>query len=186
MYGNSYGSNDVFVACYNLDGTEAWGKQFGTSSDDQGHGIAVSGDGVFVTGYTRGNMYDGGRHGSFDVFVARYTLDGTEAWGVQFGSSVYDYGYDIVIGGGSFFVTGVTAGSLYGSSAGLEDVFVARYTLDGTKAWGRQFGTSSQDGGRGIAVSSDGVFVAGDTLAELGTQHFGDSDILISFLTGNT
>lgn len=127
LYGTNAGSVDVFVARYNANGTMAWGVQLGSSYSDKVESIAVNGDGLFVIGHTLGGSIYGDSSGSWDVIVASYNLDGTEAWGSQFGTSSADYGHDIAVSGDGVFTIGSTGGNMYGSSAGLLDVIVARY-----------------------------------------------------------
>ncbi len=64
---------------------------------------------------------------------------------------------------GNLLVAGQVCGTLTGqSSTGNCDAFVKKYTPSGTVVWTRQFGSTGQDGARGVAVdSNDRVIVAG-------------------------
>jgi hypothetical protein len=49
------------------------------------------------------------------------------------------------------------------TSAGESDIFIARYTPDGTLAWAKRAGGISDDDGRGItALSDDSTVVTGN------------------------
>ena len=126
----------------------AWTDQFGTSSWDEGRGVAVSPQGtVTVTGYTDGALPGQTSSGDADVFVRQYHRDGSVAWTDQFGSSSCDWGYGVAVSPqGTVTVTGYTGGALPGqTSSGSGDVFVRQYHRDGSVAWTDQFGTSSWD-----------------------------------------
>ena len=79
------GWQDVFVACYEPDGSVAWAQPAGGPSYDQANGIACYLDGSFaVTGVFLGNATFGVGNagvtlltaGWGDVFVARFNADG--------------------------------------------------------------------------------------------------------------
>jgi hypothetical protein len=153
------------VAAVNLFAqTTRWVRQFGTSGDDAGYGIAVDGSGnVYVTGGTFGGLDGNHSIDSFDIFVAKYRGTGAKEWIRQFGTSGDDAGYGIAVdGSGNVYVTGGTFGGLDGNSWGGRDIFVAKYSSAGVREWVRQFGTSGDDAGNGIAVDGSGnVYVTG-------------------------
>jgi hypothetical protein len=160
---HSIDSFDIFVAKYRGTGAKEWIRQFGTSGDDAGYGIAVDGSGnVYVTGGTFGGL-DGNSWGGRDIFVAKYSSAGVREWVRQFGTSGDDAGYGIAVdGSGNVYVTGGTFGGLDGNSWGGRDIFVAKYSSAGVREWVRQFGTSGDDAGNGIAVDGSGnVYVTG-------------------------
>ncbi len=53
----SAGSNDVFVARYDADGTKVWTKQFGSSNHDQANAVVAGSSGaIYVAGSADGNL----------------------------------------------------------------------------------------------------------------------------------
>ena len=51
------GGSDIFLLKYNSSGALLWTRQTGTTNEDVGYGVAVSGDGsIFVTGRTSGAL----------------------------------------------------------------------------------------------------------------------------------
>ena len=73
----SAGSDDIFVAKYNYDGTLGWVKRAGGPGSDCGLGVAAfSNGGAVATGY----ITDSASLGSLDVFVARYSPEGGLVW----------------------------------------------------------------------------------------------------------
>ncbi len=167
------GSYDIFVAKYNTTGTLQWVRKAGNANSDFSNDVAVDGTGnVYVTGYfqfmtTFGNTTLTSA-GSYDIFLTKYNSNGTFQWVQQIGGSSHDYGRDIAIdGNGNIYLTGVfsetvTFGNTSITSAGVADVFVARYNTDGILQWVRQAGSSNDDSGDGIAVDGNGnIYVTG-------------------------
>ncbi|MCX6647279.1 MAG: hypothetical protein NTY09_13115 [bacterium] len=182
------GFNDIFIARYNPNGTLAWAKRAGGPGFDVGSAItALSDNSTVVTGYFRASPTFGSGEpnetiltstGEYDIFIARYNPDGTLAWVKQAGGPDYDVGSAITaLSDNSTVVTGKFSGSAtFGpgepnqtvlSSAGDQDIFIARYNPDGTLAWVKQAGGPGNDYGIGITTLSDNSIVV--------TGMFGDS-----------
>ncbi len=176
------GFNDIFVAKYTDNGTsvaDGWATSGGGNFTDYGYGIAVSGTSVYVTGsfYSGSNITIAGQAlagaGNSDMFVAKYVDQGgsvASGWAVRGGGTGTDQGNAIVASGADVYVTGYfggTGASLAGqtlTSAGTNDVFVAKYTDQGSSAatgWAVGGGGTGDDRGQGLAVSGAGVYVAG-------------------------
>jgi len=172
----SDGPGDIFIARYNPDGTLAWAKRAGGSSYDEGYGITTLSDNSTVaTGRFFGSATFGPGEinqtvltsaGEFDIFIARYNPDGTLAWAKRAGGADYDIGLGITtLSDNLMVVTGYFYGSAtFGpsepnqtvlTSAGGEDIFIARYNPDGTLAWAKRSGGVSSDYGWGITTLSD-------------------------------
>ncbi len=191
----SAGSQDIFIAKYDSSGTQLWVKQFGTSTIDFGYGIAVDSSGnSHVTGYTIGALAGNTTAGGDDIFIAKYDSSGTQVWVKQFGTSTIDIGYGIAVdSSGNSHVTGYTTGALAGNTtAGGEDIFIAKYDSSGTQVWVKQFGTTGNDIGYGIALDSSGnshvTGQAGSSVAFAGNTSAGSQDafILRFDVLGNT
>lgn len=152
-------------------GTPSPYRQFGSSNADFSYGVAVDGSGnVFVAGVT-GN----------EAFVKKFDPTGIVLWSKQFmagsGTTAFAIAAD---GSGNSYVTGYTAGTLADSSAGAVDAFVRKYNASGGEVWTHQFGTSSSDYGRGIAVDTSGnVYLVGQTGGTLADTSAGNNDVFI-------
>ena len=89
---------DVFVTrLSSQNGTEIWGRQFNSGTNDFSASVAVSKDGrgVFVAGWSQGAMY-GKTDGGYDIFLTRLNSeDGVETWGRQFGSDHDDKSHGV-------------------------------------------------------------------------------------------
>jgi FlgD Ig-like domain/Beta-propeller repeat len=170
----SAGGQDIFVASYDASGAHLWSKHFGDTGDDRGRGIAVDGSGdVLVTGQFAGTVDFGGGNlvssvGSDDIFLAKYDSSGAHVWSKRFGSSNQDIGFAVAVdGSGNAVLTGFFRGAVnFGggnlTSAGVEDIFVAKYDATGAHQWSQRFGSTATDVGNGVALDASGnVFLTG-------------------------
>jgi len=112
--------------------------------------------------------------------VAAEEVPGVD-WTRQFGTGRHDRGWGVAVDATGVYVTGATVGVLPGQTAvGSYDVFVRKYGTDGTEVWTRQFGTSTDDWGLGVAVDTGGVYVTGDTWGALpGHTSAGEWDVFV-------
>jgi hypothetical protein len=130
----------------------------------------LSGD-VVLTGQFYGSVDFGGGTlpcaGSVNMVVAKYSAEGTHLWsqcvegvtGSVVGNAVaVDETTGEVVVTGSFTETADFDGwSL--TSAGMSDIFVAKYDAAGELQWVEQSGGNSDDRGHGIAVDGSGEVV---------------------------
>jgi hypothetical protein len=109
----------------------------------------------------------------------------TLEWIRQLGTSSADQRYGVSADGlGSVYISGLTYGSLEGSSAGGSDAFVSKYDASGTLQWTRQLGCSDDD--RSFGVSADGlggVYISGWTFGSLKETSAGGSDAFVAKYT---
>ena len=182
---NSGGFSDAYLTKYASDGTKLWTKLLGSSSSDYGRGVSTASDGsIFITGATKSDL-DGETHsgGVFDAFLTKYSSDGTKLWTKLLGSSSNDYSYSVsTASDGSVYITGYTSSDLDGeSSSGENDIFVTKYSSDGTKLWTKLLGTSEDDVGNGVSIASDGtIYITGYTAGALnGETNAGGGDVFL-------
>ena len=153
-----------------------WAVSAGDGSNvDQCYGIATDSQGnVYWAGSVRGTSEFGCgtvTTGSNTAGVlAKYDTAGNCQW-VRSVLVTFDdaLAYDIAIDAEDrIYITGSYNGSaVFSDDVTLDsyvgdDIFVARYDVDGTCLWARRAGSSSNDEARGIAVSPEGdVFITG-------------------------
>ncbi len=174
----SAGGPDAFVRKYDADGNELWTRQFGTSGLDQALAIAVDVSGVYVAGQAGPGAGDVGvaflgqvSAGNADAFVRKYDADGNELWTRQFGTAGFDQALGIDVDSTGVYVVGLTTGAFPNQiSAGSNDAFVRKYDTDGNELWTAQFGTVASDFAAAVAVGSNGVYIAGQTIGALPGQ----------------
>ena len=139
---------------------------FATTGEDQGNGLAVNGNDLFVVGHTEGDL-DGPNLGYKDGILRRY--NGLKLWGIQFGTRFSDTPHEVAVdNNGYVYVLGGTHGPL-GFQVGGRDSFLAKFDGDGHLLWGRQFGSKGSDLDIGLAIDSNNhIYV----LSDEGTNNF--------------
>jgi hypothetical protein len=184
------GAVDAYVRKYDSSGNEVWTRQFGGGGGTytQTWGAAVDGAGnAYVTGFTSGTLPDQANSGNFDAFVRKYDSSGNEVWTRQFGSDNSGWGGAYarrvrVDSSGNVYVMGYTGGAILDQTyLGCNDIFVRKYDSEGNILWTRQFGTTGDEYGYGLAVDgSDRIYVVGTTFGALPDQTpSGGSDAFI-------
>ena len=178
------GGQDIFISKYNKNGDNLWTQLFGTSEDDSAWGgVALDPNAnIYIAGETRGNLGGNVNAGELDAFIAKYDTDGNRLWTTLLGTLALDSAYSIAVdSNGNSYISGGTQGDLGGPNEGAVDVFVAKYDTNGNRLWIRQFGSSSGDWGRAVAVDLSGnCYIAGATEGNLFATNQGDFDIFIA------
>ena len=167
------GGLDAFVAKYSSTGGYVWARTVGGAGTDVGMGVALDGAGnAFVTGYFEQSADFGGgalvSAGVKDVFLVKYSSTGAHVWSKRIGGTGYDLGEAVAVdGSGNVVVAGYFQGTIDCgggplTSAGLGDMFVAKYSATGQHLWSKRFGGTGDDYVHGIAVDGSGdVFLTG-------------------------
>jgi hypothetical protein len=158
-----------------------WLKRLGNSSNQQAFILKTdAANNVYITGYfessfffvpeTSSNLAQA--FGGDDIFIAKYSSNGTFIWGKTIGGSGQDRpsGMD-VSPDGNISMTGYFNGIVDfnpGSSVnnltatGNRDIFVLKLTSNGDYAWAHKFGSSLPDEGVATCFDPNGnVFVTG-------------------------
>lgn len=202
---NSNGSDDVFVAKLNANGTPAWLSTFGSTFGDIGRGIAIDGNGnCYVTGNARGNSVIGTVNlnapgNNYDVFLIKYNNAGVAQWAHSIGGANSDYAYGLSADAtgntymAGFFTNSITIGStdLTANGTLYTDAFVAKFNNTGNAQWAKKIGAEGSDGAYGVSNDADGnTYVVGDFNSNIsigGTGLFsaGSSDAFIAKLDGS-
>ena len=167
----SFGFSDAWARKYDDSGNEVWTRQFGASEEgaDSGEGAAVDSQGsLLLVGRTAKDL-GGASAGSFDAYLRKYSTDGNELFTAQFGTSGRDQALRVAVDEeDNAYVLGETRGEFEGhTSAGKEDVFLAKFDSSGEQVWLKQFGTEDTDTAEDIFVAGGNIYVAGSTLGEI-------------------
>jgi hypothetical protein len=177
---SNLGGKDFYIAKYSADGNILWAKLAGGASDDYGLCLRTDVNGnVYVTGAfkspnitfgttTLTNTVNAGNN-SADIFVVKYAPDGTISWANSAGGTSNDDGYGVSIDdNGNVYVTGsfispiITFGTLTLNNVGSGDIFIVKYTSDGTFLMANAAGGPDYDTGISISFdASDNVYVTG-------------------------
>ena len=152
----------------------------GTGDIVESYGVAVDGsNNVYITGVFEGAVDfnpTGGAlrisNGSTDVFLAKYTEDGTFDSVLTWGDSGNDFGYDVSADiSGGVYVTGAFegtdvdfdpgAGTALKSSNGIEDIYLTKFNSMGMHQFTHVWGGTGTDIGYGIKTDGASVYVTG-------------------------
>ncbi len=186
---NSAGAQDIFIAKFNSDGSHIWSNSFGDADDQYPRSIAVDGSGnVIIAGYFEYTVDFGGgtltSAGAYDAFIAKFSPDGIFLWNDRFGDSSYNqYAYDITTDASdNVIASGHFSGSVdFGGGAltsnGSDDIFVAKFSSEGTHLWSDSFGDSQEQYSFGVAADNSGDVIITGLFA--GSVDFG-SGVLTS------
>ncbi|WP_437768531.1 SBBP repeat-containing protein [Sorangium sp. So ce281] len=181
----SAGDFDVFVASFNALGEHRWSKRFGDAGPQRAKAVAVDGAGNVIVGGEFGATIDlgggprtAGEHQA--VFVAKLDSQGEHIYsrvigedGASLGQLLVDGAGDVVVAGGFRGDTTLADGSV--TSAGDDDVFVAKLDPEGDYRWSHRFGGAGADRATGVAIDRDRqVYVTG---AFTGRVTFGEKRI---------
>ncbi|WP_222930589.1 hypothetical protein, partial [Synechococcus sp. BIOS-E4-1] len=164
---------DVFIAKLDANGNYVWVTQVeGGSGSDFAQDISSLSDGTsIVTGNFGGTATFGsttltstGANNVYpdDCFIAKLDANGEFVWAKQAGGTSGDGANGISsLSDGSSIVTGyfnrtATFGSTTLTSAGLDDVFIAKLDANGEFVWAKQAGGTSGDYATAISSLSDG------------------------------
>ena len=170
------GFTDVFVAKFNSSGSLVFCTYFGGSLGDESQAIAVDQSGnSYITGRTISidfptkNAFHKINYGNQepDAFVAKFNTNGGLVFSTYLGGSSNDGGNDIVVDSqGNCFIVVPTLSSDFllkntfqtTFSYGHYDIFVAKFSSNGSLLYSTFFGGNSDDFGYSIAVDkSDNI-----------------------------
>jgi len=162
---NLFAGGDAVVVAFNRTTlAEVWNTTWGGAAVDDAYGLAIHADRLYATGLT--TSFGGDR-----IFLLTLDTDGTllrnETWGGAGAEAARAVG--VSPNGSAVYVAGRT--SSYGN--GSFDVVLLEF--DGTGAYKsyRTWGGSASDVSHGILVTSDSIFLAGET----GGQGYGGTDL---------
>lgn len=148
----------------------------GGPESDHAQGVAIDASGnVYVVGNFSGTANFGNMAvttitsaGNSDVFIAKYSSTGNLQWVKSAGGTGTDQSQSIAVDAtGNVYITGfyrATASFENTSITALDrdDIFVAKYDINGNFQWVKSAGSTLEDSGKGIAVDASGnVFVTG-------------------------
>lgn len=168
------GAFDGTIRAYDRNGRVRWTRQIGTVGDDHATEVVVHRGIVYVVGHTDGTFPGQTLAGSQDSFVAAYSEAGDQLWVRQYGTPRPDFFTDVAADGDHLVLSGSTAGAFEGQTRlGHWDALVLRMELDGDIQWVRQFGSEWDDRGNAVAVTADGIRVAGRAEDSLDGSTFG-------------
>jgi hypothetical protein len=198
----SAGGQDIFVATFDAAGNPLTSHRFGDAADQRVYAIASLANGVTaITGGFQGSLNFTGAPlvstGSDDVFVAVLDPSGTPAWSARFGGLGSQLGSSIgfrpdsnIVVAGVFSGT-INLGGTTLTSAGGQDIFVARFTgvslQDWKHVWSKRFGGPGNEYVKMQLDASGNIILAGGTEGPLdlgggALAEAGGADVFVAVL----
>jgi hypothetical protein len=178
-----FGSGDIYIAKYDPSGNFLWAKSAGGSNLDEGLAITTDKTGnAFVTGIFYSDSITFGSvtvfnsnslGGSFDIFIAKYDMNGNVLWAKSFGGPDDDFGLGVATDNtGNVFLTGefaspsISCGSttlINASSSGTScDLYLAKLDVNGNVIWAKSAGATGYDMAYSVATDTSGnIFLTG-------------------------
>ncbi len=175
----SAGQHDVFVTRHQYDGLLQSALRFGGAADDIGWAVATDGQSnAYVAGSFQQTVNFGTAGANnltaqgVDAFLLRLDPAANATWARQVTGAGDQYGRAVSVGAdGQLYTVGDFTGtaefnpggpSRTRTSAGQEDVYVARYSPGGTLSWAASMGGAGSDKGFGVgADANQGAYTTG-------------------------
>lgn len=198
---SSSGGRDIFLAKYDPAGQLIWVRRAGSTSDDEGWGVCLNTNTVFITGYFFGSASFGSLStwtpsANINMFLAAYDANGNPQWVADAGSSQNAFGRCVTADNNSVFLSGDFSGptlAVYDGNGNLsasianpapsaEDAFVMRFLVNGTFAWAQSISSPGNDYGRAIIQSGTNVFAGGSISAAANFPSWGPNPVAPSAL----
>ncbi len=135
------------------NGTVKGFVMWGWGGESWGDGIAIDDyDNIYIVGKTEDFAV-----GQTDIFVAKFDSDGTLLWNTTWGTSDYDYGYDIVVDSNNNSYAIGTFGFGTNTNATL-----TKLNADGSIDWMETLGDYPlKDQGKSIDIDGTDIFITG-------------------------
>ena len=162
------------MAKFGPDGSYIWSRRFGDTNYQAANALALDSSGnVIITGVFMGTVNFGGgvltSAGSWDIFVAKLDSGGNHVWSKRFGDGNHQYAPAVAVDDldnvlvAGYFVGAVDFGGGTLTSAGGEDIFLAKFDSGGGHQWSKRFGdASTEQQAWGVAIDGSGnAIIAG-------------------------
>ncbi len=155
----SSGMADGIVLKFDKSGKQLWTRQFGTSLGDYARAaVCDDEDNLYIFGESYGSLPGFSNSGSADIFLMKYSSEGTLLWQRQYGTNGDDSASSVKIDDlGDVYLLGRTNSTFAGvQNHGKHDVFLMHLDVDGDLFWTRQYGGSGYDHTSDLSIDSEG------------------------------
>ena len=167
----SDGSEDVFIASYDVNGNKSWVKELATPFNEGGRAITVGNDGnIYFTGYRHRSLPSTTSLVS-DYFLSKYDPEGNKIWLVQSLTDIDDSADGIVTDiDNNIYITGTTSPA---GPAGLSHMFISKYNSDGHLQWRKEDDSEGFHAAYDIDADSSGnTYIASATLGSVSNSYY--------------
>ena len=169
------GSWDIFLTKYDSNGNVHWAKSACGTETDQALSVAVDVSGnIYMAGYFWSTTLIFGSYtltnvGKYDIFLTKYDANGNVLWAKSAGGAEEEQALSVAVDvSGNAYVAGIFGSSTisFGSTtltnAGFDDIFLAKYDVNGNVLWAKSAGGTDYDEMGSVAADISGnIYVAG-------------------------
>jgi hypothetical protein len=167
----SDGSEDIFIASYDVNGNKSWVKELATPLNESGRAITVGNDGyVYFTGHMYRNL-SGTTSLVSDYFVSKYDPEGNKIWFVQSLNDTFDSAADGIVTDidNNIYITGATS---VAGPVGYKHMFIAKYDSNGNLQWRQELDTEKFYTVNDIDADQNGnTYIASETLESVSSSY---------------
>lgn len=192
-------SFDAFGVKLDASGACVWSKGFGGTGNQIGNDIVADPSGsVFIVG-NFGNNIDFGNGTKnavgVDAYLVKFSPSGSYLWDKTFGTTLDQFGTSVAVDSAGevliagYFFNSITLGMTTHTSLGGSDIYVAKFTSDGTYLWSQRFGGASDDQAKALALGQNNeIMFIGTTKGSIDfgngiqTANMGVADVLVAKL----
>lgn len=185
---SSIGDRDIFISKMDATGNFIWAKSIGGSAIDRGYTIWISpGGSVYISGLFSGTAdFDTGpgkfyltAENNWDIFFAKYDLNGSFIWAKRIGSTSTEACTGITGDNfGNIYATGYFKGSVdFNPDGGVSnltstnfsnDIFLCKLDSSGNFLWAHGIGGTLDDNAAALALDKDNnIYITGFFLGEV-------------------
>ena len=174
------GSEEGFIAKFNLSGNLNWATYYGSTSNDYIDAMTTDTAGnMVIAGHTQGTsgLSTTGTHlqignGGTDGFISKFDSAGQRIWGTYFGGNDFerittvscDSLNNVYIGGMTNSPTGIASTNAHQTIMGsTTDGCIAKFNADGLLQWSTYFGGSEDDLVSALQFNNGKLLVTGLT-----------------------
>ena len=183
----SRGSTDAFIALYDAQGSVQWAKSYGGPGTDAAGALAVAPNGdLYNVGYFQNTAAFGNTSlisfGLDDGYVMKCNAQGALLWVRQIGGTGVDGAYSASLSSaGILYIAGSFNGTASfdtqtRTSAGGDDIFIARYASTGALVWVDRCGGTGNEYDGGVACGANGTIYVGGQFTN--TAQFGPLSLI--------
>lgn len=150
-YSAGEGHSDVLLLKTDANGNKTWIKTYGSQCFEYGNSaIQTSDGGYLITGFTTASD-----NGAQDALLIKTDTSGNQEWIKFLGDSMNDEFKSAIEIDGNFYALGHTEQA----GAGESDIYLVKFSSDGTVIWEKKYGGTKSEMGTELHVNSQGNLI---------------------------
>ncbi len=168
------GGNDAIIVKYDNNNNIEWKKNFGGAGGDYYQCVATAEDGYVAVGESYSHGFGTGDwtgvsgNGGCDAIIVKYDTLGNVLWKKNFGGDDSDYYLSVAVATDGYVAVGWSNSFGKGDWAGVTgkgsaDAIIVKYDTLGNVVWKKNFGGSSSDYYKSVAIAEDGYVAVGES-----------------------